>query len=159
MIFRTFIFLSFLTLALSSCSLFTGGSSESPEDASDMNQEAMTGEDLEAPSLSKVPIEELPQSDGSSSNDTSLDKVEILWKIPEEAADGFIMHYGFAADALTYRLRLQTSEIEQYQDPQFGPVFRYIIADLPPEKTVYISLQTIRGDVVSEPSEVFEVAP
>lgn len=159
-----FTFIQFLLLTalllfpLSSCSWIMGSNDEveAVEMESDFRSEIDAPLDHET---SKVAIEKLPDKKDTTEEEQVLDKVEVLWKIPENPVDGFILHYGYAKEALTRTLRLSLSDIEKYEDPQFGYVYRYVITQLLPEKPVYISLQTIEGEKISEPSEIFEVTP
>ncbi|MCB0321712.1 MAG: hypothetical protein KDD60_12370, partial [Bdellovibrionales bacterium] len=55
--------------------------------------------------------------------------------------------------------RLQLSDIEKFDDPNFGFVYRYLLKGIPRETTLYVRLATTKGDQKSEFSETFTVKP
>lgn len=107
----------------------------------------------EAKNPSKVPVE------GKIEKPIDRDIIEVLWKIPEERPDGFVLRYGFERNALSFTVELQESEVEKFDHPKFGYVYRYEIDNYPPNKSVFVALQTKIGTKLSDPSDIFEVAP
>ncbi|MCI5064897.1 hypothetical protein MRY87_04140 [bacterium] len=91
--------------------------------------------------------------------EVATDEVEVLWKIPEETVEGFVLQYGFQENDLPNEVVLELSEIEKYDDPEFGFVYRYVLKNIPPSERIFVRLAT-RSDGKQTPfSEAFEVAP
>jgi hypothetical protein len=111
-------------------------------------------ESPEATETTRVDIEELEQQKPGGNS-----QIEIVWEIPKEPVDGFLIHYGFEKGHLEKIVRLQSSEIEKYEDPRYGFVYRHKLTDVPPNQTVFVAMATFQGDVTSDLSEVFEVTP
>ncbi len=86
-------------------------------------------------------------------------RVEIVWEIPKDSVDGFVIRYGFSRTDLRYSERVQSAELDRMEDPKFGFVYRYVLKNMPPEKTVFVTLAAFTGALESEPSSVFEVVP
>ncbi len=85
--------------------------------------------------------------------------VEIIWEIPEEPVDGYLIHYGVAPHALHKTIRIMVVQLETYDDPRFGKVYRYVLSDAPSNRPVYVALSSIRAQEISEKSPVFKVEP
>jgi len=85
--------------------------------------------------------------------------IEIIWELPQNPVDGYVLKYGFSADKLTTQLTLSLNDIERYEDPRFGFVYRYYLPSIPANKRVFLTLATIRGNQISAPSDLMEIAP
>ncbi len=131
--------------------LFEDGDSRRLEPAPPRSERAAE----EAPPSATVAIEKLPEKQDTPQSD----EIEIIWEIPSQTVDGYLLKYGFSAGELTLEKRLPLEEIERYVHPSFGPVYRYILHGIPAEKRVYVALATVQDDEISELSEVFEVTP
>lgn len=157
---RLQLFFLALLLPLSGCStlydntvgLFVGDSSQpnssntTPSDKTLAN----TSEKFESASPSRVAIE-------SGDDPTASDELEVLWKIPAEPVDAFVLRYGFSREALTEEVVLKVGELEKADDPDFGFVYRHILKNVPPSKRVFVSLASQSGGATTEFSDVFEV--
>lgn len=82
--------------------------------------------------------------------------IEITWEVPGDPVDGFIIRYGSVPTSLTKEVTISMSDIRQERDPEFGPVFRYLIRDIAPTEKIYVSIAAVKGNEVSNFSEVLE---
>jgi hypothetical protein len=144
---RTLILLSIL-LFISSCGLL-GNQTNTPPASSTTQQQSNTSGD---PKTTKVAVESLAEKKGSTLSD-----IEVLWQIPNQAVEGFVINYGFDQSKLDQHAKIATKDLEKYEDQKHGFVFRYIIGDVPLNKTVYVSISAFNGEKISRPSEVFPV--
>lgn len=85
--------------------------------------------------------------------------IEITWEVPGDPVDGFIIRYGNVPNALTKEVTISISDIRQERDPEFGPVFRYLIRDIASTDKVFVSIAAVKGNEVSNFSEVLEAQP
>ena len=83
--------------------------------------------------------------------------VEILWEVPEDSVDGFVVRYGTDREQLANELKLASNELELRSDPQRGQVYRHVIRNVPSDKAVFVNIAAYRGAEVSPPSRLFEV--
>ena len=70
--------------------------------------------------------------------------------------------YGDRRDSLTQELRVLNSELAKVNDPKYGSVYRYLLRNMPTDKSVFVSIAALHsagtdGEAVSAPSAVFEV--
>lgn len=82
--------------------------------------------------------------------------IEVLWETPSEPVDGFIIRYGSSPNSLTKEVTLSATDIKEVNDPEYGPVYRYLIRDVENAKKLYVSIAAVKGQVVSDFSEVLE---
>jgi len=82
--------------------------------------------------------------------------IEVAWKVPSEPVDGYIIRYGETPDSLQSEVRVSIIEIREEQDPELGPVFRYLIRGVQGSKRLFVSIAAFKGDVVSNFSDVLE---
>jgi hypothetical protein len=116
--------------------------------------------------FSKEPISDagsLPTSQAEIKETTTVSAppiagqgIEVAWKIPSDPVDGYIIRYGATPDSLPNEVRVSIIEIREEQDPELGPVFRYLIKGIPDTRRIYVSIAAFKGDVVSNFSEVLE---
>ncbi|MFM1849067.1 MAG: hypothetical protein RL417_2541 [Pseudomonadota bacterium] len=85
--------------------------------------------------------------------------IEVLWEVPTEPIDGFIVRFGEAHEALTNERRLSLEDIERVEDRERGRLYRYVISDIPNAQRVFLSISAVKGAAESPPSKVFEIAP
>lgn len=83
----------------------------------------------------------------------SSNTVEMLWRIPSEPVDGFYVNYGFNKHSLNHQVKFLINDLEKYDHPSHGPVYRARLEDIPPHKTIFFSVAAFRGEVVSQASE------
>ena len=100
-----------------------------------------------------VPVEEAPPTPVPNS------RIEIIWSIPDQPVDGFVLHYGTEPGQLTSEMKLSIADLEKYQDPERGAVYRYILSNVSPNKPVYVALSSYIGETNSSMSEVQEIRP
>ena len=103
-----------------------------------------------------VEIEALKPSNSSAESDLP-NAVELLWQIPTQPVDGFVIKLGYSHDHLDKELRVTTSALERFEDPKHGYVYRYVLHDIPRTHPLYVTMAAFRGDVVSAASEIFEL--
>lgn len=145
------IFSLFLLVGLTGCSTI-GALFNSTANPAETSAESPT----ESPAQLPPPTEQQVKSDESS--------VEIIWAIPQDPVDGFIIRYGITKAKLDHELKLKTNEIEKFQDPSHGQVYRHRIEKLSSREPVFVSLIAFtstptKGEVLSSPTEIIEVAP
>jgi hypothetical protein len=85
--------------------------------------------------------------------------IEITWEAPGDPVDGFIIRYGNVPSALTKEVTISMSDIRQERDPEYGPVFRYLIRDIAPTDRIFVSIAAVKGNEVSSFSDVLEAQP
>jgi hypothetical protein len=85
--------------------------------------------------------------------------IELLWEVPAEPVDGYIVRYGNFREQLSVEKKVLVGELEKRDDPERGSVYRYVIRGIPSTQRIFLSVATFRGDAVSLPSRVFEVFP
>ena len=82
--------------------------------------------------------------------------IEVTWETPSEPVDGFIIRYGSSPNSLTKEVTLSTTDIREVNDPEYGPVYRYLIRDVENAKKLFISIAAVKGQAVSNFSDVLE---
>jgi hypothetical protein len=82
--------------------------------------------------------------------------IEIIWAIPSEPVEGYVIRYGLSRDSLSQEKRIEVAKLERFEDPQFGYVYRTTI-DEAPQQNLFVSLVAYNGTKLSAPSPVFEV--
>lgn len=90
---------------------------------------------------------------------TPADKsgVEVLWEIPAEPVDGFVIRYGYDRASLLQEKKVSASQLERFEDARFGFVYRFVLKDVEPNKPVFVSLTAFNGSKLSAPSPAFQV--
>lgn len=104
------------------------------------------------PKTSRVAVEE-------GRNRSMLSDVEVLWRVPQDPVDGFIIYYGYDTGHMDRSIRVDLQELSPIQDMQFGEVYRYTLRDVSPARPLVISIAAFRGEEISQPSSVFSVEP
>ncbi|MFO0417192.1 MAG: hypothetical protein ACK5Y6_07885 [Pseudomonadota bacterium] len=79
--------------------------------------------------------------------------VEVIWEIPSEPVDGFVIRYGQDRANLSKETTILRSELREESDPQYGSVYRYPIRDIPQDQNIFVSVAAFKGDVISEFSD------
>jgi hypothetical protein len=82
--------------------------------------------------------------------------IEVTWETPSEPVDGFIIRYGSSPDALTKEVTISSNDIREVNDPEYGPVYRYLIRDVENAKKLFVSIAAIKGQAISNFSDVLE---
>jgi len=79
--------------------------------------------------------------------------IEVTWEVPSEPVDGFVIRYGEDSTNLSKEATIFRSELREERDSQYGPVYRYILRDIPESGRVYVSVAAFKGDVISDFSD------
>lgn len=85
--------------------------------------------------------------------------IEVTWEVPSEAVDGFIIRYGKSPDALSKEVTISATEMREERDPEFGPVYRYLIRDVENADQLFVSIAAVKGQSISNFSDVLEAKP
>lgn len=123
------LYLAFL-VSVTGCSLFFGQSTQRP---------TATEQGRAAPS---APVVEKKSSG-----------VEITWEVPSEPVDGFVVRYGENRTNLSKEMTILRSELREERDPQYGPVYRYIIRDVDGKSPIFVSVAAFKGTTLSDFSD------
>ncbi|NMC61769.1 MAG: hypothetical protein GYA55_01230 [SAR324 cluster bacterium] len=83
--------------------------------------------------------------------------VELIWEASSNQIDAFIIRYGMRPEQLDKELKVDSSLVEKYKDPNYGLVYRYVLRDIPPGQSIFVAISSIRKGVTSAPSPTFEV--
>ena len=143
-----YLLLLLLVTFLSSCSIFTGSADKD-------NQKKHLEEQSTSNSSSdykKVEAENL-----ENSKKRILSNIELVWKIPEQEVEGFIIEYGKDKDSLSVKEKILLQDIEKYQDKKHGLVYRHFLKEIPSGETIFVKIRAYLGEVISESSEIIEV--
>ena len=122
---------------------------------------AQTKDSTKEPQL--LPATKVAQTSLSDpiSTDTkpSPDGIEIIWEVPRDPVEGFIVRYGYNRDNLAFEIKLDSDTIEKFEHPAYGFVYRHTLPGISNDRNLYVSLASYLGDVTSAPSKIFEVVP
>jgi len=83
--------------------------------------------------------------------------VEVLWEIPTAPVDGFIISYGYGEEEISHRVKVKATELNRYEDHRYGFVYRFILRDIPTDRSLKVVISSFSGDKVSEASKVIVV--
>ena len=83
--------------------------------------------------------------------------VEIIWAIPKEPVDAYVIKYGYSKESLDHQTTLNVKDIEKYEDKHHGYVYRYFVQDVPDKDKIFVSMASVKGNNTSAFTEVFEV--
>ena len=110
---------------------------------------------------SSVPPERKPVPVGvenlTENRNRTLSDIEVVWAIPDEKVEGYVINYGFEANQMDRVIKLKSANLEKFEDKNYGFVFRYVLSGIPRARTVYIAISAYNGTMVSAPSKVFKV--
>ncbi|MBX7143760.1 MAG: hypothetical protein K1X79_04865 [Oligoflexia bacterium] len=112
------------------------------------------------PSQDTTPTTEtLAQTPPSTATRSAIQatQVELLWEIPKDAVDGYIIRYGLDREKLDHVKRVPASALERFEDSKLGFVYRYVLSDVPEKSSVFVSLSAFVGEHVSTQSQVLEL--
>jgi hypothetical protein len=79
--------------------------------------------------------------------------IEVTWEVPSDPVDGFVIRYGEDRTNLSKEATILRSELREERDSQYGPVYRYILRNIPDSGRVYVAVAAFKGDVISEFSD------
>ena len=105
---------------------------------------------LEPPSAPTTPPPVVSQQESA---------LEVVWKIPDEAVDEYVIRYGTRSDIPDKEVRVKASDVKTIDDSRYGKVYHHLLTDAPTNTTVYVSVAAIRGGTESAPSKIFKLSP
>jgi len=146
-----------LLLALSACSLAPQGTPAiEPFDTRIIGfpDTKSTRAGASSPGIAKVPVRELEKPASSRPSN-----VEVIWAMPAQPVDGFVLHYGLQKELLDRKVKLPAENLEMHSDPGKGLVYRYVLQDVAPDKPVFVAVSAFASGQESPPSDVYEVTP
>lgn len=76
--------------------------------------------------------------------------------MPGDPVDGFVIRYGPNPSQLSREITLHAREVHEENDPEYGPVYRYLIRDIEGSKRVFVSIAAIKGKEISNFSPALE---
>ena len=80
----------------------------------------------------------------------------MTWEMPSEPVDGFIIRYGSSPSSLSKEVTISARDIKEERDPEFGPVYRYLIRDVENAQKLFVSIAAVKGQSISNFSDVLE---
>lgn len=85
--------------------------------------------------------------------------VGIIWEAGDRDIEAFLIRFGSDPDRLLQEKQVDVDQVEKYVDPEYGTVYRYLLRDAPPGRSLFVSISSITRHGVSSPSPVFQVIP
>lgn len=85
--------------------------------------------------------------------------IEVLWRVPSDGVDTYLLDYGFEENNLDRQIRIPVGELNKIDHPKHGPVFRFELKGIPADRAIYLSLRAENKHGVSDPSRVVKVEP
>jgi predicted small lipoprotein YifL len=150
--------LTILLFFVTSCGLkgifFSEQPSENSASNSNTTTEQATAEDA---ATAVTPAKKATKSKKSGRKSTSL--VELVWEAPSEPVERYHIAYGTNPTNLDRKVTVPIAEISKVDDPTYGPLFKYILKNVPPKKTIYVSLTAENKSGRSPTSAPFKVEP
>ena len=98
----------------------------------------------------RIGVKELP-------NPRELSDLKITWDMSSRPVDGYVIYYGFDADNLLWKEKVAVSDLGKFEDPSLGFVYKYVLKNVPANKTIVVSVAPYVGDETLEASEPFTV--
>lgn len=83
-----------------------------------------------------------------------LSGIEVMWEVPSDPVDGFVIRYGEERDKLNREATIFRSELREERDSDYGPVYRYILRDIPADSRIFVAVAAFKGEAVSDFSDV-----
>lgn len=101
-------------------------------------------------------LEEKALIDAHTAPEAPKQGIEVTWEMPSEPVDGFIIRYGSSPSSLSKEVTISSRDIKEERDPEFGPVYRYLIRDVENAQKLFVSIAAVKGQSISNFSEVLE---
>jgi hypothetical protein len=83
-----------------------------------------------------------------------LSGIEVMWEVPSDPVDGFVIRYGEERDKLNREATIFRSELREENDSDYGPVYRYVLRDVPSGSRIFVAVAAFKGEAVSEFSDI-----
>lgn len=98
--------------------------------------------------------------DSASANqdEKKVQGIQLTWEVPGEAVDGFVIRYGESRSSLPKEIKIAASQLHEESDPEYGPVYRYVLKDITSGSPMFFSIAAYKGDRISNFSEILEEA-
>ena len=120
--------------------------------------ETETTEVTDMTPVAPPPVEEEIQTSGAYEQFAgSPPDVEVIWAIPDSPVEQYIIQYGFSRESLNNSVTVSAANLERYEDPAHGFVYKYVLKGIPEFQTIFVSLTAQAGEETSPPSPVFEI--
>lgn len=101
-------------------------------------------------------LEEKALVDAQTAPEAPKQGIEVTWEMPSEPVDGFIIRYGSSPNSLSKEVTVSSHDIKEERDPEFGPVYRYLIRDVENAQKLFVSIAAVKGQSVSNFSDALE---
>lgn len=95
-------------------------------------------------------------SDAKTVDSKKSQGIQLTWEVPGEAVDGFVIRYGDNKSSLPKEIKLAISQLQEESDPEYGPVYRYVLKDIISAGPMFFSIAAYKGDRISNFSEIQE---
>ena len=138
-------------LFLSACSFFNFGNNSTPENTNLNDKQSIYSGNNQAGSIESN-LNNVLQNQTNANN---ISDVEILWLIPNEPTEGYILSYGFNENNLDNKIKLISSELQEVTDPVYNKVYRYVLRNIPRNQVIYLQLTAFNRSNFSLPSKIF----
>lgn len=143
---RTVSFNLFLALVFS----FSGCSFSGNQDSQQEQKPLRQVKSISNPTT-QVTVKELERT-----KDHEPEDIEITWQAPNDPVEGYIIRYGSTREQLDNQEVIYAKELESILDEKHGTVFRHNLTSIPNDQPVFVEITAFQGDLLSEPSEIFE---
>lgn len=142
----THLMVATLLSVMTGCSLTEsiGLSDKQLPQENDDSSESPPGEQTE---LSLVPFRR-----GEKGYRQRYSSVEIAWLIPREPVDGFIIKYDLEEEGASHEVTVPISQLQREEDSAQGPIYLYLLDEIPREREIRFTISSYRGSMVSAPS-------
>ena len=121
---------------------------------------SIEGEPVVPPEVGKtenVPSVSESALEGGSVVLPSVAGVEIVWQVPTEPVDSYLIDYGEDPNNLTHHLEIGVEHLTRFDHPSQGPVFRYRVAGVDKNKDLYVVMRAKNKFGISDPSAPIRV--
>lgn len=116
-------------------------------------EEVSSEEIIPLEEITEETIVETESDEPESLDETPPSSIEIVWRVPAGPVTAFLILYGSDPEKLSSSVRLPVEDLEKYDDPNQGPVYRYYLQGVPPSLPVYVSMVSENSAGKSAPSE------
>lgn len=82
---------------------------------------------------------------------------ELVWQVPSEAVESYEIALGSSPTSLSDIRRIPITSLEKVDHPVYGPIYRYKVDNLDPNRTTFISLRATNRYGSSPQSQLIRV--
>lgn len=83
--------------------------------------------------------------------------IEVVWLVPEQEVDRFVIEYGFKQHKLDQKVELEPRQLQITNDPKYGRAYRYLLHNLPKKQEIFLMLRSVKGEMRSDPTPIVSV--